>query len=655
MAVQGNKIFIGVTGGTLPAVISVTDGSSTWQGAGSGLPATFSLRDIAASSNAVFVGGQYGTGPAIWQSLDSGATWQPLSAPGLTNAPGDIAPVRCLCVQGNYLYASTVGVYGTNGFCRLALSNGIYNQAPTIVTNPVSQVSMVGLSVMFTVSAVGQGPFSYQWRSNGVNIAGANASTLQLNNLTTNFSAAYSALVWNAYGTNVTTNAVLTVYPSSPGNLDYSFGIAPMGNDTSGYVIGGAVNAVAVQPDGGILAAGTFNRVGAVMGVSLPQGGILCSNIARFLPNGSIDSSFLLPNGASGTIKALALQPDGKILIGGQFTNYAGVPRGRIARLNSNGTLDTNFLNSASGFNNDVNAIVVQADGKIVVGGLFTSINGTNRSYLTRLLSNGDYDTNFLNGLSGPANYVNALAISSNGLYVAGNFSTFNGTTRGCIARVTDTGALDSAFDPANGFNADVNALAVQSDGKVVCVGTFTTFRGTNSARICRITSNGGFDFAYGAGLSSIGYAAVIQSDGKLLVGGNFLTASSTNRARLARYNSDGSVDTFDPRTGPNNTVNALALQSDGQIIVGGSFNTFNGQNRFLLTRVLAAPLATPAPVLQYVPSGTNLQFTWSGNYVVQTNSSLQPSGWATLPGTSPLSIPVLKNASVFFRLAPGP
>ena len=95
--------------------------------------------------------------------------------------------------------------------------------------------------------------------------------------------------------------------------------------------------------------------------------------------------------GANDTVRTLAIQPTGRILVGGSFTTFAGGARGYLARLNPDGSLDTTFLGAGStGGNGPVFAIALQQDGKIIVGGDFTTFNGVTRNRITRIESDED-------------------------------------------------------------------------------------------------------------------------------------------------------------------------------------------------------------------------------------------------------------------------
>lgn len=141
-------------------------------------------------------------------------------------------------------------------------------------------------------------------------------------------------------------------------------------------------------------------------------------------------------------------------------------------------------------------------------------------------------------------------------------------------------GMNDSSFDPGTGFDIPVVSIALQSDGKILTGGAFTTFNGTGVSRIARLNADGTLDasFNQGTGFDNNVRTIVIQNDGKILTGGIFLNYNGTARNRIVRLNADGSLDTsFDPGTGFNGEVISIALQSDGKILVVGNFTNYNG------------------------------------------------------------------------------
>jgi uncharacterized delta-60 repeat protein len=135
-------------------------------------------------------------------------------------------------------------------------------------------------------------------------------------------------------------------------------------------------------------------------------------------------------------VESVTVQSDGKVLIGGGFTAYNGTSRGNVARLNSDGSLDTDFATGA-GANNYVGSVAVQSDGKILIGGGFTTYNNTSRGGVARLNSDGSLDTGFLATGAGANGQVESVAVQSDGkILIGGRFTTYNGTSRGYVARL---------------------------------------------------------------------------------------------------------------------------------------------------------------------------------------------------------------------------
>ena len=239
--------------------------------------------------------------------------------------------------------------------------------------------------------------------------------------------------------------------------------------------------------------------------------------------------------GANDLVWALAVQSDGKIVVGGDFTTLGGQTRNRIGRLNADGTLDTTFN---PGANNAVYALAVQSDGKIVVGGNFTTLGGQTRNYIGRLKADGTLDATFNPNAN---NDVYALAVQSDGkIVVGGPFTTLGGQTRNRIGRLNADGTLDTTFNPDAA--GSVGALAVQSDGKLVVGGAFTTLGGQTRNRIGRLNADGTLDTTFNPGADYAVFALAVQPDGKLVVGGRFATLGGQMRNRIGRLSSDAAA-----------------------------------------------------------------------------------------------------------------
>lgn len=351
-----------------------------------------------------------------------------------------------------------------------------------------------------------------------------------------------------------------------------------------------SISAIAVQQDQKILVGGAFAT----------WNGVTVNNIVRLNPDGALDSAFTASTGtaAANTINAIAVQSDGKIVIGGAFTSWGGATVNRIVRLNSDGTRDTAFTtNTGTGAASTVSSVVVQSDGKILIGGAFSTWTGVTVGRIVRLNADGTRDTAFTssNG-TGAGGSITAIAVQPDGkVLVGGAFTTWNGVTVGRIVRLGSDGTLDSAFrtNTGTGAAADVSAIAIQSDGKIVIGGNFTTFNGVSANRIARLNSDGtldeGFSTSTGSGADAPVASFALQANAMLIIGGQFTTWNGVSVGRIIRVNSDGTRDTTftgNAGVGASGTVSALAMQNDGLILLGGSFTGFNNINRTAIARI---------------------------------------------------------------------
>ena len=361
---------------------------------------------------------------------------------------------------------------------------------------------------------------------------------------------------------------------NSDGTLDPSFSMG------TGLSAAGFVSSIRLQPDGRILVAGTFTS----------YNGTARKNILRLLTNGTIDPSFVPGTGPDLGISSIALQSDGKIVLGGAFTTWNGTAHRSLARLNSDGSLEAAY-NTVAGTVGDVNCLALQSDGKVLIGGSFTSWGGTPRNRIARLTTAGVLDATFSPG-NGPSNQVRTIAVLSAGkLLVGGDFGNYNGTNRANIARVNTDGTLDATFDPGTGAYTRVSAIAVQPDGKAVLGGSFPVYNGVGRRNVARVNADGSLDSAYATntGANDVVYDCKLQPDGKILIAGNFTLVNGTGRNRIARLNTDGSVDpTFAPPSGATASVYSIALQPDGKILIAGEFGYVNGSVRNRVARLNA-------------------------------------------------------------------
>jgi len=326
-------------------------------------------------------------------------------------------------------------------------------------------------------------------------------------------------------------------------------------------------------------------------------------------PAGSVDVTYNLNTSMNDFVHALALQPDGKLLAGGDFTAVNKVVRNHIARLNVDGTLDDTFLSNLPGADGSIRSIVSElpigtnANGHILIGGTFSKINDVNLNGIARLNLDGSLDSTFDPG-SGADNPVYVVAETFLGtnrmILVAGNFTTVDGVSRNGVARLNYNGSVDLTFNPGsgiNGTNGTIYALAVQADGKIIIGGDFSSFSNTPRSHLARLNIDGSLDASFfpDTGTNGSVRAITVQPDGKILIGGLFTSINGTNFNHIARLNPDGSIDAgFNPGVGANDSVLAITLDSQGRLLVGGEFTLASGVTRNRLTRLNADGTVDP-------------------------------------------------------------
>ena len=398
-----------------------------------------------------------------------------------------------------------------------------------------------------------------------------------------------------------------------PGTLDSAF--SP--------TLDGSVFAVAVQLDGRILIGGEFTKV---------NGGSR-GHLARLNPDGTLDDTFGSGSGANTPVHAIAVQDDGRIVVAGDFSAIHGAAWTRIARLNPDGSPDATF-NQGAFPNGRVLTVAIQPDGRILLGGAFTQVGGVTRNFLARLNINGSLDGSF-NAHADSHVYAIALRIDGK-LVIGGDFAKINNVSHRSIAQLNSDGTTDSSFVAET--DTTVYALALQPDGQVVAVGAFGRVNGAWQDGVARLNQDGSRDVTFNAGISgngSVAYALSRQPDGKVIVAGYFREVNGTSKMNVGRLNTNGLLDTtFDAGAGPDYRVRAIALQGDGKILLGGEFTTVNFADRTYLARVAGDP-APPSGVPLTSEIWTAVEIGWNSEtnrlYQVQWSSEAEPAVWHNL------------------------
>lgn len=349
------------------------------------------------------------------------------------------------------------------------------------------------------------------------------------------------------------------------------------------------LESVAVQADGKIFIGGIF----------MTYNGAYRPGFIRLTNDGYMDSVFNQGNGVFGDVFSIIPLTNGKVLIGGDFSNYDSSSTGLAVRINANGTLDTSFHLSTSNVNQAIYSMVVQSDGKIIIGGTFNVPNGASSNFLMRLNSDGSKDTSFNTGAGANGN-VRCIALQSDGkILIGGDFTVYDGYGVGHLIRLNQDGSIDYSFQGYYGADGSVRSLAINSTGKIVIGGSFTSYNNTLRNYLARLNSDGSLDTGFdpSTGPDSYIHNLTLQADGKIVIGGRFKTFNGITKQGIARVNSDGTLDnsfgvgmgigsgfTF----GDSPTVDGLAIQGNGKILVVGNYNSVDKYYASSLARLNA-------------------------------------------------------------------
>ncbi|WP_028605212.1 IPTL-CTERM sorting domain-containing protein [Ottowia thiooxydans] len=410
-----------------------------------------------------------------------------------------------------------------------------------------------------------------------------------------------------------------------------------------------------------VVVGGLFNTVEGEPGY---QG------IARFNTDDSLDLTFKVATDAF--VKAIAIQGDGKILIGGEFHSVrptgssANTTIWGIARLNADGTLDNTFQNAPAGSvksNHNVRGIAVQADGKIVIGGYFTLIDGVARNRIARLNANGALDTSFNVGTGSNGNIEDVKLQSDGKILISGSFTNVQGTDIRGVARLNTDGTLDSTFVPNSGDSGVVNGswggsfpvyqIAVQpTDGKILLNGGPLNFASQVHRGVVRLNPDGSPDPGFRSFINDWGASIALQTVGgeqKIVIGGSFTRVGERDvtsgavigtdvvRQGIARLNADGTVDSsFDTSYGANAWVWSVLPNSDGTVYMGGKFRSVAGKARIGIARLAELDPTTqvinfeaPDPAVYSAINGASV--TWAPAVPPTTSSANLPVTYTSL------------------------
>lgn len=338
----------------------------------------------------------------------------------------------------------------------------------------------------------------------------------------------------------------------------------------AGFAVDGRVDAVLPLPDGAFYIHGSFTRVN---GVARP-------GLARLLPSGEVDPAFVPSLGEATGVPVL--QPDGALVLSGVFSGRTGDGWQVLARLRPDGSRDLEFVVTAD----QAASVAGLANGRLVVSGGFTRLNGFPRAGLAVLNPEGTVDPAF-DPRPGPdrASIERFAALPDGRFYGSGYFTAYGGTPRPGLALINADGTLDEQFNPAGESSAYAPVLLVQGPDRLL-VGAHAP--GAGSLR--RLLPDGKDDPEWGSPLTS-GWpvrALALQPDGRLLAAGSFSMDPGIGIVRLLPDGAPDPAFVFGTGGGFSGTPLAVGVQPDGHILVGGQFKRVNGVQRMNLVRLNA-------------------------------------------------------------------
>lgn len=299
--------------------------------------------------------------------------------------------------------------------------------------------------------------------------------------------------------------------------------------------------------------------------------------IVRLNTDGNLDPTFSLAAPPDSEIRGVGVQPDGRIIVAGQFRHIGGVPASQLARLNADGSVDSTFAAVTEIQSTGLEKLILQKDGGIILLGFLFAIDVPQRNGIARFNADGRLDA-FHPILDGTIDI--ALPDRKGKLVLGGSFGQINGVLRNGIARVNADGSLDAAFDPAANVGRTVMPKALQPDGRMIVVGDFAN---ENIRRLTRLKRDGTLDPTFQSPSSMRGSfdLVAVQVDGRIVIVGNLAVSQDEPVSeQVVRLDADGSLDASFRRGIPGSTslgIRQLALTLDRKILIVGDFASFNG------------------------------------------------------------------------------
>ncbi|MFZ1229664.1 MAG: T9SS type A sorting domain-containing protein [Saprospiraceae bacterium] len=367
-----------------------------------------------------------------------------------------------------------------------------------------------------------------------------------------------------------------------------------------------------------------------------------CRGLLRVDENGQADSAFDIGVGVDlgeeDLIISVDVQSDDKIIAVGSFSHFNYILKKNIVRLNPDGSIDPSFItatgtnSSNNGFDGPVTTVHIQADGRILLGGSFTKYRGISCKNMVRLLSNGDIDNSFLigSGFNYPVQIIKEL--TNGNIMIGGSFSSYNGTTCNNLVILTQSGLIAPGFNSGQGLSGaySIYDIIELPTSKFLVAIQGDTWNNQNLDGLIRLNADGSVDASFDLSAKFDGSIKDISllADNKILVGGLFNKKGIQFCKGLVRLESDGQIDlSFDTGAGVgvdpfdygNTGVSSMQVMDDNSVIIGGNFSSFNwiGKNR--LAKINLSSVGLPLTLISFTgQKELNFnQINWTSSFEV--------------------------------------
>ena len=467
--------------------------------------------------------------------------------------------------------------------------------APVILTSSGGSSVKEGADVRLSVAAWGFPMPGFQWYRDAQPVPGSTTSNLNMVGVAPRLAGSYTVVVSNALGSITSSPAILNISPAprGPGAVDIAFRSDTLSSE-KGLLDRYEITALAVDSQDRVIVSSRGRYYETTY-----------NDLTRLNPDGSRDPTF--DGGAISQVEidAMVIQPDGRIVVlGGPFLG-ADRHLSSLARLETNGVFDPSFV-TEGWFDRQPKNLAIQADGKLLAVGLFTALGGVERFGIARLNADGSLDDSFHPPMASARFYwlnISVVAVQPDRrIVIGGSFAEIGGVPRKGLARLNPDGSLDVNYNPNLPGWSEVFDLALLPDGRLLVAGAVSAGESPRLPGLVRLDLEGSLDSSFDASrMAKDPYFVerILALDhGKILVTGITQPNQGNGVPYCIRLLPNGTRDEdFSTGSGPSDRIQHLAVQSDAGVFIGGVFLSVDGRPRHSLAHLLGDPSAAGSQV----------------------------------------------------------